>query len=68
MKQKGSARMRALEFSPEDLSFVPEEAVEDPDNPDGDKIILKEADYTCGVWRLIEAWETRKENSVSAST
>ena len=49
MKQRGSARMRALEFSPEDLAYLPEESVDDPGNPDGDKIILKEADYTCGV-------------------
>lgn len=55
MKQRGSARLRALEFTPDDLAYTPE--VDDPDNPDGEKLVLREADYTAGVWKLIDAWE-----------
>ena len=57
MKQKGAARLRALEYSPEDLAYSPEESVPDPDHAD-EVLVLKAADYTCGVWKLIEAWET----------
>ena len=57
MKQRGAARLRALEFSPEDLAYTPEESVEDPDNPDGDRLIIQEANYSVGVWKLIESWE-----------
>ena len=64
MKQRGSARLRALEFTPEDLAYLPEESVDDPDK-EGEKIIIQAADYTVGVWKLIDAWEQMVGKTVS---
>ena len=55
MKQRGSARLCALEFDPKDLEYQPE--VKLPDGETGDDVVIKAADYTCGVWKIIEAWE-----------
>ena len=55
MKQRGSARLCALEFDPKDLEYQPE--VKLPDGETGDDVVVRAADYTCGVWKIIEAWE-----------
>jgi hypothetical protein len=55
MKQKGSARLRALEFMPEDLQFTPEESIEDPDTHK--KVVLTPANNTVGDWKLVGTWE-----------
>lgn len=55
MKQRGSARLCALEFDPKDLEYQPE--VKLPDGETGDEVVIKAVDYTCGVWKIIEAWE-----------
>ena len=57
MKQKGSARLRALEFTPDELAFVPAVEVPDPDR-DGETLVLSKADYTIGVWKIIDAWDS----------
>ena len=64
MRQKGSAKLRALEFSPDELAYSPEESIDDPDKPD-EKVVLKEADYTIGIWKLIDPWETMVGKTVN---
>ena len=55
MKQRGSARLCALEFDPKDLEYQPEVKV--PDVETGEEVVARAVDYTCGVWKIIEAWE-----------
>ena len=28
------------------------------EDPDGDKLVPKQADYAVGIWKLIDAWQT----------
>ena len=55
MKQKGSARLRALELKLEDPQFTPEESIEDPDTHE--KVVPTQANNTVGDWKLVGAWE-----------
>ncbi|CAJ1448249.1 unnamed protein product, partial [Effrenium voratum] len=55
MKQKGSARLRALEFEPADLEYRPAETQQDPETEE--ELVLVEADYTRGIYKILDAWE-----------
>ena len=50
-----SARLRALELEPSDLAHRPAETQTDPDT--GEELILVEADYTKGVYKILDAWQ-----------
>ena len=55
MKQKGSARLRALEFEPADLEYRPAKTQQDPDTEE--ELVLVEADYTRDIYKILDAWE-----------
>ena len=63
MRQKGSAKLCALEFDPKDLEYKP--AVTVPDVETGEEIEASPVDYTYGVWKIIDAWENMVGRTVT---
>ena len=55
MRQKGSAKLRALEFEPKELEYKP--AVTQPDPATGDEAVVSEAVYDAGIQKILDAWE-----------
>ena len=55
MRQRGSAKLRALEFDPEDLKYTPAVQVEDPEG--GEMVTLSEAVYDAGIQKILAAWD-----------
>ena len=55
MKQTGSAKMRALEFTPDELAYTPAEEYTDPDS--GETIVVTPADYAAGINKILAAWD-----------
>ena len=58
MRQRGSAKLCALEFDPKEAATVP-----DPET--GDDIEVTPVDYTYGVWKIIDAWENMVGRTVT---
>lgn len=54
MRQKGSAKLRALEFEPKDLEYIP--AVMDTDL-DENEYEVTPAVYDAGIQKILAAWE-----------
>eukprot|EP00434_Breviolum_minutum_P020400 symbB.v1.2.017989.t1/scaffold1419.1/size119806/1 len=63
MRQKGSAKLCALEFDPKDLEYKPAAMVPDPET--GDEVEVSPVDYTYGVWKIIDAWENMVGRTVT---
>ena len=63
MRQKGSAKLCALEFDPKDLEYKPAATVPDPET--GDEVEVSPVDYTYGVWKIIDAWENMVGRTVT---
>ena len=55
MKQKGSAKLRALEFEPSELEYTPAEEAEDPDSHE--MIVITPAVYDTGIKKILAAWD-----------
>ena len=55
MKQKGAAKLRALEFTPEELAYIPAETVTDPDTDE--TLVISEAKYDAGIVKILDAWD-----------
>ena len=55
MKQTRSAKMRALEFTPDELAYIPAEEYTDPDS--GETIVVTPADYAAGINKILAAWD-----------
>ena len=55
MKQKGSAKLRALEFEPTELEYTPAEEVEDPDT--NETVTITPAVYDAGIKKILAAWD-----------
>lgn len=55
MKQKGSAKLRALEFEPSELEYTPAEEAEDPDSHE--MIVITPAIYDTGIKKILAAWD-----------
>eukprot|EP00438_Fugacium_kawagutii_P022912 Skav224174 [mRNA] locus=scaffold2007:411362:424288:+ [translate_table: standard] len=64
MRQKGSARVRALGFGSKDLEFEPAISVADPNDPDT-TVEVSPAKYDVGVMKILDAWEDMVGRSVS---
>ena len=64
MKQRGAAKLRALEFQPEELVYTPAEEVDDPDH-DGEKLTLSPAIYDAGIQKILDAWDSMVGRTVS---
>ena len=62
MRQRGAAKLRALEFDPKDLSYTPEYAM--PDAATGDTTTIP-AKYDTGIKKILAAWEDMVGRSVS---
>ena len=62
MRQKGAARLRALEFDRKDLAYVPEAEVPDPTTGDTVKV---PAQYDFGIKKILSAWEDVVGRSVT---
>ena len=63
MKQRGAAKIRALEFTPEELAYTPAEEVKDDES--GETIVLTPAKYDTGINKILEAWDTMVGRSVT---
>ena len=63
MRQRGSAKLCALEFDPKELEYKPAATVPDPET--GDDIEVTPVDYTYGVWKIIDAWENMVGRTVT---
>ena len=55
MKQKGAAKLRALEFTPEELAYTPAETVVDPDTDE--TLVISEVKYNAGIVKILDAWD-----------
>lgn len=63
MRQKGSAKLCAMELDPKDIAYKP--AVTLPDAEIGDENIVTPADYEHGIWKIVEAWENMVGRTVT---
>ena len=63
MRQKGSARLRALEFDPKDLEYIPAETAVDPDTDE--TIEITPPKYDAGILKILEAYDEMVGRSVS---
>lgn len=55
MKQKGAAKLRALEFTPEELAYIPAETAQDPDTDE--TLVITPAKYDAGIQKILDAWD-----------
>ena len=55
MKQRGAAKLRALEFTPEELAYIPAETVVDPDTDE--TLVISAAKYDAGIVKILDAWD-----------
>ena len=55
MKQKGAAKLRALEFTPEELAYIPAETAPDPDTDE--TLVITPAKYDAGIQKILDAWD-----------
>ena len=63
LRQKGTAKLRALEFNPSELAYIPAEEAEDPDT--GEKLTLVEPIYDAGITKILNAWDEMIGRSVT---
>ena len=57
MKQKGAAKLRALEFTPEELAYIPAETAPDPDTDE--TLVITPAKYDAGIQKILDAHGTK---------
>lgn len=63
MKQRGSAKLRALEFQPEELAYIPADEVKDQES--GEMVVLNPAVYDAGILKILDAWDEMVGRTVS---
>ncbi len=63
MKQRGAAKIRALEFSPEELAYTPAEEVQDEES--GETLTLTQAKYDTGIQKILDASDNMVGRSVT---
>ena len=62
MRQRGSAKLRALEFDPKELEYTP--AVTRPDLSGGE-VVVTPAVYEAGILKILDAWDEMIGRSVT---
>ena len=55
MRQKGSAKLRALEFDPKELEYIPAEKVKDDETDE--MVELTPAVYDAGIQKILASWD-----------
>ena len=55
MRQKGSAKLRALEFDPKELEYTPAEKVKDDETDE--MIEISPAVYDAGIQKILASWD-----------
>ena len=55
MRQKGSAKLRALEFDPKELEYIPAEKVKDEETDE--MVELTPAVYDAGIQKILASWD-----------
>ena len=63
MKQRGAAKLRALEFQPDELAYTPARETTDVDS--GEVIQISPAVYDIGIMKILDAWDEMVGRTVS---